>query len=214
MWLCGLRSYPCEEMQARKLKHGVIKRKGVMGNGIWEWQWGGSWKLNTFCWWEIPKVQLSFCFFSWFLLLWDPPSLLTLAGTWLLSLLLSDSVVCAAHIQSKCSISSKTHASGWILSYLSDSHKDVKLIHKWLGEKGIIWMSCALFFFQISLENSCYFITFTINTTRFSWSHLVLSIKEYREVQKWIPIRKYSCPRHALTFIINNCVFLLHWGEE
>lgn len=161
MWLCGLRCYPCEEMQARKLKHGMIKRKGLLGNRIWEWQWDGSWKLNTFCWWEI---QVSFCFFSWFQLLWDLPSLLTLAGTWLLSLLLSDSVVCAAHIQSKCSISSKTHTSGWNFSYPSDSHRDLKLICKWLGVtmKGRkVWSEYLVhffFFLQISLEDSCYFI--------------------------------------------------------
>lgn len=48
------------------------------------------------------------------------------------------------------------------------------------GGRGTTWTSCALFHFtkrKTSLEDSCYFIHFTTNTTRLSRSHLVLSKK-------------------------------------
>lgn len=97
-WSHGLRSFHLSLLRNMNqavimLKPDMIKKKGIMG--VTEKM---ALKSEHFYWSEIPGVQLSCCFHSWFLLLWDLPSLLPiLAGTWLLSLLLNCWLQCAQH---------------------------------------------------------------------------------------------------------------------
>lgn len=133
-WSHGFRSFQLSLLRNMiqaviMLKPGMIKKKGIMG--VTE---KVALKSEHFYWREIPGVQLGCWFRSWFLLLWDLPSLLLiLAGIWLLSLLLKCWLQCAKHSSKENAAPPQKLHSQMNLFSLSGPPKYLLQMYKYLG---------------------------------------------------------------------------------